>query len=120
MPAPGAVSSESTARFGVHRRHGENGHEPSDELRNPVRDYLLRGKLSRHGEPEGHGGVEVAAGDVSERRDRKREAQPERERDPEAADCPGPDVHRNGDRVEAEEEEEKRAQCLRGEAQTER
>jgi hypothetical protein len=40
---------------------------------------------------------------VSERRDRKREAEAERERDPKAADRPGADVNRNGDCVEAEE-----------------
>jgi hypothetical protein len=33
---------------------------------------------------------------------------------------PPPDVDRNGDRVEAEEEEEKRAERFPGEAQTER
>jgi hypothetical protein len=50
----------------------------------------FRGELPRRGEPEGHGGLEVAAGDVSERRDRKREAKAERQRDPEVADSPAP------------------------------
>jgi hypothetical protein len=43
------------------------------------------GGISRHGESEGHRGVEVAAGDMSERHDREREAEAECERDPEAA-----------------------------------
>src|SRR5438477_9557695 len=30
--------------LGVHGRHRENGDEPSDEVRDPVRDYLLSGR----------------------------------------------------------------------------
>ena len=120
MPSSGSSVERVGRTLGVHRRHGENGDKPADELRDPVGDYLLRWEFARHGEAEGHGGVEVAAGDVSERRDREREAESERERDPEAADCPAPDVDRNGDRVEAEEEEEKRAERFPGEAQTKR
>ena len=80
----------------------------------------MGGNFRADGEAEGHGGVEVAAGDVSEPADRKREAEAERERDPQGADRPAADVDRNGDRVEAEEEEEKRAERLRSEAQTKR
>ena len=62
----------------------------------------------------------MTAGDLSEPPDRQREAEPERERDPQAAYRPAADVDRNGDRVEAEKEEQKRAQRLRSEAQTKR
>ena len=62
----------------------------------------------------------MTPGDLSEPPDRQREAEPERERDPQAAYRPGTDVDRNGDRIETEEEEQKRAERLRSEAQTKR
>ena len=106
--------------LGVDDGDGDNGDEPADELRDPVRNDLRRRELARHGEPERHGGVEVTAGEMPERRDGKREPETERERDPEAADRPAADVDGDGNRVEAEEEEQKRAEDLRGEPQGKR
>jgi hypothetical protein len=50
----------------VHGRHGENSDESSDKLGDPVRNYFGGRKLARYGEPKRDGGVEVAAGDVSQ------------------------------------------------------
>ena len=50
----------------------------------------------------------------------EREAEPEREGDPERADRTGAELCSDGDRVEAEKEEQKRSDHLSSQAKTQR
>ena len=59
----------------------------------------------------------MAAADLAERGDRQGKPEAERERDSERRDRSGAEIGRDGDRVEAEEEEEKGSESLGSQAQ---
>src|SRR5207342_2704828 len=92
---------------------------PADELRDPVRDHVAARELPGDGEPGADRRVEVAARKMAERRDCESESETEAERDPERPDRLRAEVGRHGDPAEAEEEEEKRSDCFRPQADAE-
>ena len=102
---------------GVDDCDGADREEPADQLRDPVGHDLLRRELASRREAERDRRVVVAAADLAERGDRQGKPETEREGDSERRDRSGAEIGRDGDRVEAEKEEEKGSESLGSQAQ---
>ena len=80
MPAPGLVipSVHGLLADGQHDHDGRG--DGADDLGDDVGDALDDGRSLVEDHRDGHGRVEVPAGDAPEREDRGQQAEPERER----------------------------------------